>query len=209
MAWGWGSKQHCMSTVYHVLHALYIYVITCLCSDNAFLTTLEGINKDIWHINTSVHIHYNINKWRQLIQPIREDYHRKTNTLGVSCHGSVTTQWYSWMCHSWNLSKWCIRDDDICTVNRLGHAVCFLTSGVKGAFSLPAFSLLKLMDRKMGWAFTSVAPSPWQPSLSLGSLASSWAETWESDSSVTKQQSKYVMLLYCWIMHWSAVCVWS
>lgn len=81
-----------MSTVYHVLHALYIYVIMCLCSDNAFLTTLEGINKDIWHINTSVHIQYNINKWRQLIQPIREDYHRKTNTLGVSCHGSVTTQ---------------------------------------------------------------------------------------------------------------------
>lgn len=49
-----------------------------------------------------------------------------------------------------------------------------LTSGMKGVCSMPASSRLKLMERKMGWALTSVAPPPRQPSLSVGSLASSW-----------------------------------
>lgn len=44
---------------------------------------------------------------------------------------------------------------------------------MKGACSMPASRRLKLIERKMGWALTSEAPLPWQPSLSLGSLARS------------------------------------
>ena len=49
----------------------------------------------------------------------------------------------------------------------------FLTSGMKGAGSIPASRRLKLMVLKMGWALTSKAPPCWQPRRPDGSLTSS------------------------------------
>lgn len=50
----------------------------------------------------------------------------------------------------------------------------FLTSGLNGGSSMLASSRLKLMFLKIGCCLTSMAPRPWQPSLSFGSLARSW-----------------------------------
>lgn len=49
----------------------------------------------------------------------------------------------------------------------------WLTSGMKGACSIPASSRLKLIERKRGWALTSLAPPPRQPSRWAGSLVRS------------------------------------
>lgn len=64
---------------------------------------------------------------------------------------------------------------------------------MNGACSMPASRRLKLMERKMGWALTSEAPPPWQPSLSVGSLARSWGikkllKTEGSDRRLKKKQ---------------------
>lgn len=60
---------------------------------------------------------------------------------------------------------------------------------------MPASRRLKLMDRKMGWALTSEAPLPWQPSLTLGSLARSW-RMWEQSKCSGAHRCSF---LYFWI----------
>lgn len=92
----------------------------------------------------------------------------------------------------------------LCEQKEPGVFVCVcpnLTSGLKGGSSMLASSRLKLIFLKIGCCFTSIAPRPWQPRRSLGSLARSWwtegGRRWRRRRRKINQKYKTVYFYRC------------